>query len=336
MLVRLHDKILPAKRAHQHQQRGLGKVKVGQQSVNNAEPKSRIDKQVGLAAPGRNTIFTCSERCKFQSAHGRGTDSNHAPPVPLRQVDLLSRCSGNLIPLAMQLVVFDPIDPHRLKRSQAHMQSDLGNFNSAYPNAFEDFRSEVQPRGRSRHRASRPGVNRLVTIAVFGPVFAVDVRRQGHMADSIYQGKEVWSRIEPDATFAKVTACNNFCLKRDRITEMKPLADPNLPARPNQALPLVQLTRHLAREQHLDLSVQEFLGGPIVRTDWMSTLPAPMTVKASGKDPRIVHDQQVIRPQQIGEIAERTVPPIPSLTVQMQQTRPGPIRQRFLGDPFRR
>ena len=61
-----------------------------------------------------------------------------------------------------------------------------------------------------------------------------------------------------------------------------------------------------------------------------------MPVEPRRKDPGVVQNQQVARSEQIRKLPESPVLPGLGLPVQVEQARSGAIRQRFLGNEFRR
>jgi hypothetical protein len=56
--------------------------------------------------------------------------------------------------------------------------------------------------------------------------------------------------------------------------------------------------------------------------------------KAGGKDSRVVEDDQVIRPQQLREVAESAVMYVRSVAIQLKQTRVCSVCERLLSDEF--
>jgi hypothetical protein len=115
----------------------------------------------------------------------------------------------------MKLVIFHFFYSYRLKRAQADVQRDFGNFNPAGTNLLEDLGREVQAgrwsRHRSCHRPLRLGVYSLVTLSVRRPVvFAVDVGRKRHVSNAFDSGKEIVDRGESDAALPKTAALRNL------------------------------------------------------------------------------------------------------------------------------
>ncbi len=70
--------VCASQRANQHQERGLGQMKVGQQAVDHAEFIARVDEDPAIAGIGLN----CAARSRrFQAAHRRGSHRDD-PPTP--------------------------------------------------------------------------------------------------------------------------------------------------------------------------------------------------------------------------------------------------------------
>ncbi len=65
------------------------------------------------------------------------------------------------------------------------MESDLGGFDSAFPYAGKNFRGEVKTSRGGRDGASLACIDGLISFAVFGIVFSINVRGQRHMAESL-------------------------------------------------------------------------------------------------------------------------------------------------------
>src|SRR5262249_25747624 len=72
----------------------------------------------------------------------------------------------------------------------------------------EHLRREVQA-GRGRGHATgsfRTGINRLVALADFQPVFTGDIRRQRNAAQPLHYGKKIRQRIKTQYAFANLAA----------------------------------------------------------------------------------------------------------------------------------
>src|ERR1700690_4541971 len=134
------------------------------------------------------------------------------------------------------------------------MQSDLRGFNAPLFEARENLWSEMQACGGRGHGPAFAGVDRLVAFAVAAAVFARDIRRQGHVTQSLDDREEIRRGIKTDAALAEFSPRDDFSgepglLKSARLrnltAEIHPLADANLFPRTHQAFPLVRVLRHL-------------------------------------------------------------------------------------------
>ena len=77
VLVRRQDRVVARERAHQHEQRGAGEVEVGDQAVHHAEPVSRRDQELGLAAARANHAVAVGRA--LQCPHDRRADGPDPP-----------------------------------------------------------------------------------------------------------------------------------------------------------------------------------------------------------------------------------------------------------------
>ena len=94
-----------------------------------------------LAIPADSTLLP---RCKLQSPHCSCPHRNNAPLLSQRQINLRRRSFRDRIALTMQLVLFHVLYVHRLKCPKPHMESQLGNLNSALAYIGQDLPRKVQ------------------------------------------------------------------------------------------------------------------------------------------------------------------------------------------------
>ena len=66
----------------------------------------------------------------------------------------------------MNLMIFEALSADRLKRAQAHIERDFGDFDAPVFQAVQNFGGEMQTRGWRGDGASLPGINGLVTFAI--------------------------------------------------------------------------------------------------------------------------------------------------------------------------
>src|SRR5258708_5422809 len=170
----------------------------------------------------------------------------------------------------MQLVVFHFFYSYRLERAQADVQCDLDNFKPAGTYSSEDFGREVQAGGRRGYRSASLGVDGLVAIPVCCTVFtvapAVNVGRKGDVSNAFDSGKKIGDWGESDAPLPKTAAFRNFRFqcgwRAGWSVKVEFFSDPDLPAGPYQALPLIRMLRQLARQQNFDPNEWECLVRP--------------------------------------------------------------------------
>src|SRR5215469_1692879 len=98
----------------------------------------------------------------------------------------------------------------------------------------------------------------------------------------------------------------------------------------NQRLPLP--IAQLAREQHLDLALQEVVGSRIPRTEGLSTEAGAVAEQSGRKDPAIVYNQQVIRLEQFGKFCKFPVLVLAAGSPQVEHAGGAPLGQRLLSN----
>src|SRR5262249_11184383 len=172
--------------------------------------------------------------------------------------------------------------------------------------------SEVQARGRRRHRSPLTSIYRLVSFPVRGTVRPCDVGRQGDVTELLYDGEEIGHRLKPYPTLTEGPAAHDFGsqsgrLPRVRRAKIDPLPHPYLPPRTDQALPLVRLLRDLHCQQDFDLALEEILRRRIARTERLRPRPAAAPVKPGRKNASIVEHDQISGAEQIGQFAEPAI-----------------------------
>ena len=160
------------------------------------------------------------------------------------------------------------------------------------------------------------------------------------MSNALDDGKEIGDGGEPDAPLPKTAAFGDlgfqFGWGAGGQAKVKFFPDPDLPPGTYQALPLIRIVRHLACQQNFDAPAEKISCRWIVRAQGLGPLSAPVAVEPGREHPRIVHHQQVVRPQQVGEFAKPPIQPTPRQPIQVQQARSGAVRQRLLRYAFGR
>src|SRR5579872_6026301 len=172
MFIRSHDSRLSAKGADEHKQRRLRQVEVGQESFSDSEFVSRVNEDIGFTAAGSNSTVSYG-RGVLQGADGSGAHGDNAPTSVQGGINGVRSCGGDRVRLAMQMVIFDAFDAHRLKGSQPDVQRNFHGFDSPFANGRQNFRGEVQTCGGRSDRPVFTRIDGLVSLSVGSTVGAV-------------------------------------------------------------------------------------------------------------------------------------------------------------------
>ncbi len=114
----------------QHQQCRFRQMKIGQHGAHDAEVETGIDEDVGFPILRHNATLDGLSGGEFEGANGCCSHCNHAPPGLPSSLDAFCGVLGDLVPLAMELVLLYDFLAHGLKRAEADVQRDLGGFGS--------------------------------------------------------------------------------------------------------------------------------------------------------------------------------------------------------------
>src|SRR5215472_10206883 len=306
-------------------------MEVGEESSYDAKFKSWVDEKIRLARARLNFPVALSSRV-FERPDRRGAYRYDAPALGQGAVELCDVHFRNVEAFAMHFVVFQIGDMHGLKRPQSHVQSDLGNLDVARADLLENRRREMQTccwRGDAA-ASFGPGVDRLVALAILDPVFAGDVRWQRHVTQLLDQREEIRHGTEADGSLAEISARCHLSLKLVILSKPDLLADADFLPRPHQGLPFQRAG--LAGQQHFNASAQEVFSRGVPWTYALRALPRTMPEETRGKDAAVVHHQQIVSPQKVGEVNELLVGPRAAIAAEMQHTRSAAINQRLLRD----
>ena len=121
----------------------------------------------------------------FQGSHTGSTHGNHAPATSTSVFHCLGHIGIHFNNLTMHMVIFYTIHLYWLKSTGTHMQ---GNSNSAYTlvtNSRQHRLVKMQTRRRCSNGTMALTKHRLVTLAVGCFIGAVNIRRQGHMTNTL-------------------------------------------------------------------------------------------------------------------------------------------------------
>ena len=124
------------------------------------------------------------------------------------------------------------------------------------------------------------------------------------------KSSSLWKdRLKADAAQAEFRAGENLGLQFVEIplAEEQALADADLAAGANQALPIVGLGGELAGQKNLDATVKETAGGWVARANGLSAGAVAAAIEPSWKNAGVVKNQQIAGLQKVREVAEQTV-----------------------------
>ena len=192
-------------------------MKIRKQGANHTKLEFGKDEDIGFAAPcadrGRSIRAQRIPGSRELQRPDRGSPHGDHPPIlSQRAVDLRGRSLRDRVALAMELVVLYLLRVHRLKSSQAHMQSQFGDLNSSFAYVSQDLWRKVQACGGRGDAAGglRAGIDRLVAFAVFLPVFARDIGRQRDVSQLLQDGKKIRHGIKVENALAEFPSGNHF------------------------------------------------------------------------------------------------------------------------------
>ena len=227
-------------------------------------------------------------------------------------------------------MILHALGADRLKRAQADVQSDGRNFGAGLTALAQDFRREVQARGGRGHGTGMGGEDGLVALAVERLVGALDVRRQGHVADAAELLEEVAGVMEAQGALAEGAATGDFGLQL--AIEADALADAHLAAGMHQRLPGGGVAGVRTNQEDFHFALQILAAGGVLLPDGEGVHAGAMPVEAGWENFGIVEHQAVAGPQELRQIAEGGVLPAPLVAEEHQHARGGAVLQRALCD----
>jgi hypothetical protein len=180
------------------------------------------------------------------------------------------------------------------------VEGEAGDLNTALLDGREHLRREVEAGGGGGDRAGVAAVDGLVALLVGVGVGAVDVGRQGHVADAAECGKEVRDRGEFKQALAELAALENLGLENGfagGAGEDEPLADGHLAAGADESAPAVARACGRSGEHDLDAA-----GGPLALAD-----KGAVGKEARGDDAGVVEHEQVAGTELGGKRGEEAV-----------------------------
>jgi len=167
VFVGVQDVFLAAKRADQHEQRGLWQMEIREHRLDDLEFEPWINEEVRRGGAGADGSCAGPHRV-FESPNGSGADGDNPARLAKSLVDGGSGGGGDGIRLRVEFVILDALDVDGLKCSQADVQGNLGGLDPAPADAVEDFRGEMKACGRSGDGTAPIGIDGLVAFAIAG------------------------------------------------------------------------------------------------------------------------------------------------------------------------
>ena len=216
MAISGQDRLASGEGRDQHEQAGLGQMEVGEQGVYKTKLKAGGDEDLcfaGVLLQRAAHRLLCT---MLQSANDRGADGDDAAAFGSSAVDSVGGSGGERVTLAMQADFIDSLHAQRGEGSEANVQGEASNFNSAVGECIENLRGEVQAGGGRCDRATFARVDGLVAFAVRHLVIAANVGWKRGVADAVEDGVEIIDGIEAEKALAEVVAFEDFGLERDR------------------------------------------------------------------------------------------------------------------------
>ncbi len=154
----------------------------------------------------------------------------------------------------MQMVVFEVLAIDRLKCPETDMQSDFGQGGAGISDAVQNLAGKVQAGSGGGNGAALAREDGLVTVAIRESVLALDVRRQGHVTETVQCGVDVFVAEEADRPFAAFALSDDF----DReVIELNDRARSEFAPGPNQSAPFALVFRNRFKKQDLGFASQQ-------------------------------------------------------------------------------
>jgi hypothetical protein len=179
-------------------------------------------------------------------------------------------------------VLFDSFNSDGLKRAVAYVQRDLNDLYAVRSQTIQQRGSEVQPGSRGSYSSALARIHGLIAHAV-KPVFSgpLDVRRERRAAYAINDLVEIAARLESNYATALFAPLDYFGSER-AARKLYARACQHRFTGANKRFPDERL--YLSYEKHFDARA----GTGLTRRS-----PEPSPEQSSGKNPRVVYDEQV-------------------------------------------
>src|SRR5689334_1071064 len=156
--VRREDMVAAGEGGDEHDQRRLGQMEVGHQSVDDAEVEAGIDEEIRRSGAGDDGAVV-GARDRFERARRGRADRDDATALAPGAFDRGGGRRGDLVAFRLEPVLLDALDAHGLEGAVAHVQRDLGALDAAVIERGEKCGGEMQAGGRRGDRPAGAGVN---------------------------------------------------------------------------------------------------------------------------------------------------------------------------------
>ena len=180
------------------------------------------------------------------------------------------------------------------------MQRDACHLRTRALATLQSFTGEVKAGGGGGDRAALAIEHSLVAFTVRSGVGTADVGRQGHVAQAVEIGVDIFFAQKAQGSFAPFAPCHD--LRGEGVGKMDDLSGLQFAARSHQSPPCARHAGHRFQQQ-------DFHG---------TAARLAMPREARWNHPGIVHHQAIAFPQVRGEVAECAVLPLLCFTVQNQ------------------
>ena len=156
-------------------------MEIRHQQIDHLKSKARRDEDTGIA----RCLTTGGPR--LERSYGGCSHGQYPAAARSGGGDCRLGGSGDVVPLAVHVVVGDVLGFHRRKGARAHMQGHAGAFDTTRLQCVQHRLVKVQGGCRCRHRARVFREHGLVAPLVVRGVRVLDIGRQGHMTVKRHQ-----------------------------------------------------------------------------------------------------------------------------------------------------
>lgn len=192
--------------ADQHEQRGLWQVEVGEERVDELKLVAGAEEDTGLTGVGVQRRAGGHAGAVLEGANGRGAGGDDAAAFAAGAVDGGGGVCGQGVGFGVETDVGEVLDADGLEGAEADVEGDVGDLDTVGADLLEDRGGEVEAgSGRGGGAVGGfAGVDGLVAGAVGGGVGAVQVGRQGDVAEAVEGGEEVAGEGEAEGAFTMI------------------------------------------------------------------------------------------------------------------------------------